>query len=183
MAPAYAAALTSASSWDNVPCDIAQASVRPDCEAEHARIGIGPNETRSAATAAAIAAYADDLPQGDQAVEAAHQAVDKMLASSLKDPMSAMQYRVSGVFSCREVLPIEIAVKTPNGCICYQVNARNSFGGYTGSELSLAQLIAVGDSYVAVTAPRDLIQLEALTYCAKTDFLRRDAELIHRAVQ
>jgi hypothetical protein len=183
MSPTYASAPPPPSSWDNVPCDIAQASARGDCEAEHARIGIGPTETRESATQAAVAAYVDSLPDGEQAIEAARRAVDRMLAATLKDPMSAMQYRISAAFSCREVLPVESAVKTPDGCICYQVNARNSFGGYTGAELALAQLLTAGDSYVAVSVPRDSMRLQAVAYCAKANMSSRDATFIHRAVQ
>jgi hypothetical protein len=184
--PAYVAAPAaepSVESWDSVPCDIAQANKKAECEAEHKRIGIAANETFHSARDAAIAAAVDDLPDTDQKVEAARVAVDHMLASTLKDPMSAIQYRLSEPFSCKDVLSPESAAKVPNGCMCYEVNAKNSFGGYTGSQLSIALLVKMDDRYVAVATGRETPSIRSVQRCASVGLQNRDANLIHAAVQ
>lgn len=76
-------------------------------------------------------------------------AVDRMLATSLTDPLSAIDYRVSGAVSCKAVLPPD-EYAGHDQCVCYSINAKNSFGGYAGSQLYAAAYIGDSRWYIVI---------------------------------
>jgi hypothetical protein len=172
--------------WRTVPCSIVTEAKRADCLAEHESFGLTSEEHVGATGYTQSPPDIDqveDLPSDAAAIEAARTAVDKMLATTLKDPMSAIQYRTSAILSCRKILPTVLAAKVPDGCLCYEVNAKNSYGGYTGSQLGIAELIATGQGYVALSVPREMISIEGVKNCYSSHFDQRDASLIKAAVQ
>jgi hypothetical protein len=83
-------------------------------------------------------------------------ALDRHLAYTLKDPMSAMQYMAGNVTECRKVA-IMPANQRDNWCICYSVNAKNSMGGFTGTQIGVASLMGARPSAVMIDIPRELI--------------------------
>jgi len=87
-----------------------------------------------ATTATAGSEIADDSAQ-----DALVKSVDHLLASSLNDPLSATDYRVSGPVACKLVLPAGQLMH--DQCVCYSVNAKNSLGGYTGVTMYVAEFI------------------------------------------
>lgn len=76
-----------------------------------------------------------------------------------------------------------IAAATREGCVSYELNARNSYDGYTSVEPSIAILIGDAAVYVADTAPRSSPLLIAAGRCMSAHLLPRDAGLIHDAIQ
>lgn len=178
-------------SWADVPCDIVASRNRPACLVEHELLGIPANQSVQSAAqsgsqsteAMRIAAHVPETPEEMQAARAA---VDSMLGRTLKDPLSATQYRVSDALPCEQVLPGVAAQLSLRLCICYQINAKNSFGGYTGSELALATLFrSDANSYVAIAIPKELTRKNGyvMNACYDANLQVRDAALIHAAAQ
>ena len=93
-----------------------------------------------------------------------------------------MQYRVSDIVLCGEVLPAQLTVK-PDNCICYEVNAKNGYGGYTGGTLGIVELLPAGQTYIGLDLPHDLITAEAVKACYSANLSPRDAELMKKAVR
>lgn len=111
-------------------------------------------------------------------IEGVRAALDAHLASSLKDPMSAIQYSSGTPTECRNVAdgPVEIR---DAWCVCYFVNAKNSMGGFTGSQLGAVSLIGSKPPYLLVDMPKDLITHPA----GCKGVVSRDAALIHALVK
>ncbi len=55
--------------------------------------------------------------------------IDSYFRETLKDPDSAKQYTISEPFDCRT------GDASRATCICAEINASNSYGGYTGAQL------------------------------------------------
>lgn len=89
-------------------------------------------------------------------VEEVRSALDSHLAATLKDPASAIQYSVGEPTECRNVASAVPSMRD-DWCVCYMVNAKNSMGGYTGAQLSVASLITRGPPYIFTDVPRELI--------------------------
>lgn len=178
-------------SWADVPCDIVAERNRPACFAEHERLGIPADQSVQSAAqtgSQSIAAMreAAQVPETPEEMEAARAAIDSMLGHNLKDPPSAMQYRVSDVLPCAQVQPASAAHPSSPLCICYQVNAKNSYGGYTGAELSLATLLrSEAGGFVAVSIPKGLVSMNShvVHTCHDANLQERDAALIHAAAR
>lgn len=60
-------------------------------------------------------------------------AIDHYYAQALKDPASVSVYRVSGLF--QTTYPMGGFTKRRVWTACVQVNAKNSYGGYTGTQI------------------------------------------------
>ena len=55
--------------------------------------------------------------------------------------MSAIQYRVSGIVDCFKVSQFaSVTNYAERGCLCYSINSKNSYGGYTGSEFEVMEI-------------------------------------------
>jgi hypothetical protein len=66
--------------------------------------------------------------------------LDAALAESLKDPASAQQYSVGAFRSCDGLTANPMGAYA-DGCMCYAVNAKNSYGGYTGVHYGVATFL------------------------------------------
>lgn len=160
--------------WRTTRCTDAPPQWQASCHTVHQRMGIADD------TASPLLFPG---PAGEARNAAAADAVDRLLATTLKDPLSAIQYQVSNVVSCYAVVADAVAVATREGCVCYEVNARNSYGGYTGVDIGVAILIGNGTVYVADAAPRSSLLATAPQSCVSAHLRPRDAGQIHRAVQ
>jgi hypothetical protein len=161
--------------WRTTRCTEAPAQWQASCHSVHQRMGIADD------TASPLLFPG---PAGDARNATAAEAVDRLLASTLKDPLSAIQYQVSDIVSCYAVVADGIAAATREGCVCYAINARNSYGGYTGVEPGVAILIGDGAVYFADTAPRSSLLPTAAATCVMTAHMHaRDASRIHDAVR
>ena len=160
--------------WRTMRCTEAPAQWQASCHSVHQRMGIADD------TASPLLFPG---PTGEARNAAAADAVDRLLATTLKDPLSAIQYQVSDVVSCYAVIADGIAVATREGCVCYEVNARNGYGGYTGVDVGVAILIGDGAVYVADAAPRSSLLSMAPASCVNAHLLPRDAGRIHDAVR
>ncbi len=116
-----------------------------------------------------------------ETTEAAHVAIDKLLATELKDPMSARQYGVSPIVQCARIVPAKLVHQSSPYCVCYQVNAKNAMGGYTGVDMGIASLFEIGQSYMAMSYDSALWSQWAVQVCMSAGFQSRDAALIHAA--
>jgi hypothetical protein len=152
--------------WNARSCVGVEEPVIHNCNAAHARAGL---------------AMAATIPKFTPSREQAAQALDLMLAESLKDPMSAMQYRVSDVKECARMVLSTIERPQERGCLCYSVNAKNSYGGYTGSELSVVRILqpGQGESFIAQPVEKSLF-LQSLAACMTEP---RDAQAIKALVR
>lgn len=172
--------------WRSVACDAVVKRYQKDCISEHERMGISPYESQGFAEEKRRAESQPPPPPPKtftpEEMEVGRAAVDLHLASTLKDPLSAMQYRVSDIVLCGEVLPAQLTVK-PDNCICYEVNAKNGYGGYTGGTLGIVELLPAGQTYIGLDLPHDLITAEAVKACYSANLSPRDAELIKKAVR
>jgi hypothetical protein len=160
--------------WRSARCSEAPAQWQASCHAVHQRMGIADD------TASPLLFPG---PAGEARNAAAAEAVDRLLARTLRDPLSAIQYQVSDIVSCYAVMADGIAAATREGCVCYEINARNSYGGYTGVEPGVAILIGDGAVYVADTAPRSSLLPMAPGSCVDAHLRPRDASKIHDAVR
>lgn len=153
--------------WMSVSCKDAAAPVRANCEAAHARKGIAPEQTRE-----------KRMPTPEEAGDA----IDSMLASSLKDPTSAMQYHVSGARSCIGLIDSNAVTGEVRGCACYSVNSKNSYGAYAGQSLAIAELVLTNEDgpFLALNVPAVLYAGNALTGCPA--MRERDSDLIRSKV-
>lgn len=159
--------------WRTTRCSEAPALWRASCHSVHQRMGIADD------TASPLLFPG---PAGEARNAAVADAVDRLLATTLKDPLSAIQYQVSDVVSCYAVVADGIAAATREGCVCYEINARNSYGGYTGVDVGVAILIGDGAVYVADTAPRSSLLSIAPASCVNAHLRPRDASRIPDAV-
>lgn len=101
--------------WRNVPCDTVRKEFREDCVVEHAKIGIPEN-----ASGKVDPAPDDSLPEPRAATEQEIEYVRAGLDDQFKDADSARFKNV-------------LIVRWNNeDVVCGYVNAKNSFGGYTG---------------------------------------------------
>jgi hypothetical protein len=178
--------------WDTVACDAVVSRFQDDCATEHRNIGLDPGETsgtrghlEAAATEAAVARIIPTpslrvMPTTEQTA-AAKPAIDRALASSLKDPLSAMQYSVSDAVRCDDLLQIQSTGPQPF-CACYMVNSKNSYGGYTGAQPGVVQLIFSDDAVIAMPTPSELISPLSFGRCFDANMAERDAGLIKAAV-
>lgn len=160
--------------WRTTRCTDAPQHWQASCHSVHQRMGIADD------TASPLLFPG---PTGEARNASAADAIDRLLATTLKDPLSAIQYQVSDVVSCYAVVADGIAVASREGCVCYEVNARNSYGGYTGVDIGVAILIGDGTVYVADAAPRSSLLAMAPQTCVSAHLRPRDAGQIHRAVQ
>lgn len=144
------------------------------------------SESTSPAPPATIAMPAEPPRVGPrditpEAIEAARVAIDKLLARDLKDPLSARQYSVSTIVQCARLVPAKVVSAKAPYCVCYEVNAKNAFGGYGGASMGIASLIEIGNSFMALGYDKVLWSEGAMQVCLSADFQRRDETLIHSA--
>lgn len=179
-------------SWADVPCDVVAERNRSACVTEHERLGIPAEQsiqsaTQSGAQSMEMMRQAASVPESPEELEEARSSVDSMLGHILKDPLSAMQYRVSDPMPCAQVIPGAAALPALAPlCICYQVNAKNSYGGYTGAELSVAAVSRpAAGGFVALPFPKELFSVNTYVErtCDAANMRERDAALIHAAVK
>ncbi|MHB8742791.1 MAG: hypothetical protein ACYC9L_06650 [Sulfuricaulis sp.] len=110
--------------------------------------------------------------------QAAMAKVDALLAGYLKDPGSATQYKTSGIIPCKQVTAFA-ADGDGDGdgdCMCYSVNAKNSFGGYTGAIVEVAKFVGAG-------AIREVGGTFARAACSTVKLVPRDPSFIVRAAE
>lgn len=152
--------------WNARSCEGVEQPVMQNCIAAHARADLTPTET-----------VAKVIPSRDEAM----QALDRMLAETLKDPMSAQQYRVSDLEQCGRIVLSTIVDTKERGCLCYSVNAKNSYGGYAGPEFAVARILQTGrgNSFIAVPVGKSLF-LSAASSCGTSP---RDADAIRAAIR
>lgn len=110
--------------------------------------------------------------------EEAATAVDMMLANTLKDPLSSMQYSIGSPQPCSLLLGA-----MSGHCICYEVNAKNSYGGMTGRKIGVASLTSSIAPIAAQSIPDSLIGPGVHVACARAGLAPRDAQRIHGAVR
>jgi hypothetical protein len=195
--------------WGSVPCEIVIDRYRDVCRSEHKRLGVGENDILApddanrrgnttpepvnpepakteTAPPASIAKPAEPTRVGPrdltpETTEAAHAAIDRLLARDLKDPLSARQYSVTPIIQCARMVPEKLADLKMPYCICYQVNAKNALGGYTGVDMGIASMVEVGSGYMALGYDSALWSKWAVQVCTSAGFQSRDAGLIHAA--
>jgi len=134
-------------------------------------LAITPSDARLVAEAA---------PKPEQ-TEAIRAALDAHLASSLKDPASSIQYSAGEPTECRNVATSTntMAQLRDSWCVCYYVNAKNSMGGYTGTQLGVVSLINSGPPFFMLDMPKELINRPS----GCKNVTPRDAALIHAFVK
>lgn len=118
-----------------------------------------------------------DIIGPDQA-EAIRAALDAHLATTLKDPVSAIQYAAGEPTECRNVANVPPQARD-SWCVCYSVNAKNSMGGYTGAKLGVVLLLSTKKPYRMIDIPEGSIVDNAA--CKNVN--PRDAGLIHALVR
>lgn len=185
--------------WQSFPCDIVEKRFEQACLTEHERAGIPPYETKNSAALRAQDEARTRAQRGDASSEesaknthkdqeqqspnaddvAARAALDKHLAASLKDPSSAMQYSASDIVPCAWIASVPPSMNTSR-CVCYQVNAKNSYGAYAGKKLSAVVLLNDSAPYVVTDLHTNLIAYPA---CANANLSKRDSSLIHALVE
>lgn len=178
-------------SWADVPCDAVADRNREACIAEHQRLGIPENLSTGGAQAATRASIydeqaqlADKVPVSPDVIEHSRKAVDVLLGGILKDPMSAIQYRVTPLLPCTHVLAPEGLIQNAPFCLCYEVNSKNSYGGYEGSTMDVAALSDEGEgAYKALQLDRMKYQHTFRDACNRAGFEKRKAEMIHATVE
>ncbi|MCQ4164592.1 hypothetical protein [Tahibacter harae] len=117
--------------------------------------------------------------------DAEKRALDLLLADTLTDPMSAIQYRVSSqAVSCSDALPSQTDPGW-NGrtCICYEVNTRGANNAYQGRKTMVASLRQEKDG--TVTADGVALQMDnrrMWTACSAAGWEKRASKLIHELV-
>lgn len=99
--------------------------------------------------------------------------VDRLLASQLFDPTTAIQYRVSAPVACKNVMD---GLPDKSMCVCYSVNAKNRFGAYAGSSTYVAPYMEVNGQYLVLPG-LDADEKEAGT-CEKIGMAVRPASKI-----
>lgn len=104
--------------WGETRCDLVSQENREPCMAAHLRLGIPPDKTvaaKAGATPAAIPANGDepDVPEIARA--------KKIVTDRMKDPTSVM-FKDVVFFKEKQT-------------VCGSINAKNSYGGYTGYQL------------------------------------------------
>ena len=135
-----------------------------------------PADTRLVAEASVPQPVTATLkPEQSEAIRAA---LDAHLASSLKDPASSIQYSAGEPTECRNVANTPAQMRD-SWCVCYFINAKNSMGGYTGSQLGVVSLISTEPPYIMLDIPKELVNQPAGCKNAAP----RDAALIHALVK
>lgn len=105
------------------------------------------------------------------------EAVDNMLARTLVDPKSAIDYAVSDVLPCASVS--DAWDEYPDHqCVCYSVNAKNRMGGYTGGQLGYSSLMQKpGDVWFARDG-NSVSDHDGIDACEAANLQSRPARLI-----
>jgi hypothetical protein len=101
--------------------------------------------------------------------------VDKHLAQTLNDPLSAINYRVSSRVNCKDALA-EIEYASAD-CVCYAVNAKNRFGGYVGDKFFAAQFV-LADGGLRLMPPIEILEQRGVAACEAGDLRSRSPEKI-----
>lgn len=100
-----------------------------------------------------------DLSPGVKPTEAlAEQAVRRHLSGVLKDPDSLKQFRITSL-SSREWQETRWAPWHAGWLICYEYNAKNSYGGYVGLKRAglVIRVAPVDDPYPIFVVPEILV--------------------------
>lgn len=117
--------------------------------------------------------------------EAEKQALDLLLADTLTDPMSAIQYQISSqIFACNDArVPRPGSDGNGESCACYLVNTRGASNGYQGQKIRVARLRKESDgSYTASGLSVVENDQRMLTACAAAGWEKRPSKLIHDQV-
>jgi hypothetical protein len=103
-----------------------------------------------------------------------------MLAGWLKDPVSAMQYRLGSLVDCSAVIDGSVLSPKQVGCVCYSVNSKNSYGGYVGSTIAVVAVEPLGETgWIARPVAPQLMKAG----CSTQPLAPRDANLIKANVR
>lgn len=105
------------------------------------------------------------------------EAVDKLLASQLIDPTTAIQYRVSESLACKGVLD---GMPDDSKCVCYSVNAKNRYGAYAGATVYAAPYVELNGSYLML--PGFEVEGKEAAACEKSGMAARPASKIAELV-
>lgn len=136
-----------------------------------------PGETAPAPDPSSI----PQVPTSPTVIEKARQAVDLLLADTLDDPMSAIQYRISLPIPCARLSTAQ--QEKALLCICYGVNTRNKNGGYEGTRLDYASLKSEkGGTFVASKSSALVNTYVYSQHCDAADFQKRKSKRIHDLV-
>lgn len=150
--------------WISTNCELVEKPVLEVCLKYHVKAGLSPSETR--------------LPKAPTYDES-YAVVDRTLAEHLKDPLSAMQYRIAEPRRCEGLIPPQFIQHKQRGCVCYSVNSKNSFGAYPGQTPGVVEIVATdGDAFIGLAIDGGLSNLP---WCPALQ--PRDAELIKAAVR
>lgn len=166
--------------WRHINCSTVDESVRVVCRKAHRAMGLydeAEGEPQQGAPEEPNVSPSTAAPDDEKG----RKAVDQMLAASLKDPTSPIQYSVTRVLPCTSVLPPDLRQK-PTDCICYAVNAKNSWGAYGGVKLGAAELLPVGETFIAMNVPTEIMTAANSASCA-ANLVPRDASFIKDAVK
>lgn len=101
--------------WGETRCDLVSQENREPCMAAHVRLGIPPDKTAASATPA----------DGDEPDVAEIARAKKIVVDRMKDPTS--------------VLFKDVVFFKEKQTVCGSVNAKNSYGGYTGYQLFVVE--------------------------------------------
>jgi hypothetical protein len=120
-----------------------------------------------------------------EARDAEKRALDLLLAETLSNPMSAIQYRVTS-----RVLPCTDLVAAPRNqgladqaCLCYSVNTRGENNGYQGQKFAAAVLETTKDGSPVAKSLISATDINRLaTICSAADWEKRPSKLIHQEV-
>lgn len=104
--------------WGETRCDLVSQQNREPCMAAHVRLGIPSDKTEAAAASAATATAAPT--NGDEPDVAEVARAKKIVADRMKDPAS--------------VLFKDVVYIKEMQAVCGSVNAKNSYGAYSGYE-------------------------------------------------
>lgn len=121
------------------------------------------------------------IPMSPKLIEKARQAVDLLLAETLNDPMSAIQYRVSRPIPCASLTAAQ--QEKDLLCVCYEVNTRDKAGGYEGTRLKFASLKP--EKAGSFVASRSWGMENSYVYgrqCEAADLQKRKSKRIHELV-
>jgi hypothetical protein len=160
--------------WRSMNCYEAQESHQAACRTAHAAAGIVDPEPPPPPPPVEMA---KPVVHDDEAAKAV---MDVFLATSLKDPTSPIQYQTTNVLPCTSVLPPQLRDK-PADCMCYSVNAKNSWGAYGGSKLAVVELLGASGHYLPISVPDDILTSYNISACI-SNLTPRDADLIKKAV-
>jgi hypothetical protein len=114
-----------------------------------------------------------------EAHEEARIGLDGHLSRTLKDPASSQSYAASDIVPCNSV-----SMPPPNyrrsSCLCYEVNAKNSMGGYVGTQRHVVMLLTDKAPFIVSDMP-DSLQTRGIYECA--GMRPRSADLIRKHIQ